>query len=323
MNSNIKSFIQGTGSFLPKKTLSNVDIAKIVDTNDEWIISRTGIKSRHILENTETTSFMAIEASKKALENAKILPEEIDLIIVGTTTPDKTFPAVATMVQNALGIKKGFAFDVQAVCAGFVYALELADSLIKTGAAKKAIVIGADAMSKIIDWKDRNTCVLFGDGAGAVILSKNENNDGKGIIASKLFSDGSYNDILYADGGVATTQTSGFVRMQGKEVFRNAVEKITESMKEVLKMAEINLNDINYVIPHQANLRILEAVAHNLNLPPEKLVITLDKHANTSAASIPLALTELNKTDKIKNGDLILIAAIGGGLSWGASVIRW
>jgi len=311
------------GAYLPSKIVSNQELSKIVDTSDEWITSRTGIKQRHLIENDETTSFLAINAAKLALERSKLKPSDIDLIIVATTTPDKTFPATAVLVQASLGIEKGAAFDVQAVCAGFVYALTIADSMIKSGSASNAIVIGAEAMSKIIDWQDRNTCVLFGDGAGAVILSPELNNTGKGILSTSIFSDGRYEPILHADGGVCSTQTSGFVRMQGKEVFKHAVEKMSESMLGVLGKSGLSLGDVDHVIPHQANMRILEAVATRLKLPQEKMVITLDKHANTSAASIPLALNHLFESGKLKNGDLILTAAIGGGLSWGACLFRW
>ena len=319
---NIKSTFKSCGAYLPKKIVTNDDLAKVIDTNDEWIISRTGIKKRHIVIENETTSYLATKAALTAIERANIEVNEIDLIIVATTTPDQTFPSTATLVQSNIGNTKAACFDIQAVCAGFVYAISIADAMIKAGGIRNALIIGAETMSKILDWTDRNTCVLFGDGAGAVILSSSKD-DNNYIISSKVYSDGSFSSILYADGGVSSTQKAGVIKMQGKEVFKNAVEKMSNSMKELLSISGTNINEVDHIIPHQANIRILEAVSEKLNVPAEKMVTTLDMHANTSAASIPLAINHIFENKKLKKGDLVLISAIGGGLVWGSSLFRW
>ncbi|PPR77624.1 MAG: hypothetical protein CFH01_01449, partial [Alphaproteobacteria bacterium MarineAlpha2_Bin1] len=323
---NIKSYIAGTGSFLPKKKITNSDLELKVDTNDEWIFSRTGIRSRYIASEDETTSTLALGASIKAVENSFINVNEIDLIILATTTPDETFPATATVLQSKLGLTSGIAFDVQAVCSGFVYALTIADSMLKSGQGKKALVVGAEVFSRIIDWNDRSTCVLFGDGAGAVVLDTKEgpeNLSNRGILASKLYSDGRMHDSLYVDGGPGSTQTTGFVKMDGKEVFKHAVINMSNVVLELISDLKISIDEIDWLIPHQANKRILDSTAKKLGVPEEKVVITVDKHANTSAASIPLALDVAVNDGRIKRGDLVLIEAMGGGFTWGASLIRW
>jgi 3-oxoacyl-[acyl-carrier-protein] synthase-3 len=315
------SVIVGSGGYLPGKILTNQDLEKIVDTTDEWISTRTGIKQRYIAAENELTSDMAAQAARVAINDSGLTAEDIDLIIVATTTPDSTFPSVATKVQHKLGITKGAAFDVQAVCAGFIYALSIADSFIKIGQAKNVLVIGAEKMSTVLDWQDRTTCVLFGDGAGAVVLSAEKDNPTSGIIGSKILSDGRFGSILQTNGGVAENQCAGVIKMLGQEVFKHAVEKMSSVAAEVLSENNLSLNDINYLIPHQANIRILESVAKKLQVPAEKVIVTVDQHANTSAASIPLAIAA-NK-DKFKKGDLIALSAIGGGLCWGACLLRW
>lgn len=317
----IKSKITDTGSYLPKKILTNSDLMKMVETSDEWIFERTGIKKRHIAADGELTSDIALKAAENALKNSTIKAEEIEMIILATTTPDLTFPATATTVQAKLNAKKAFAFDVQAVCSGFVYAISIADNFIKSGQVKNALVIGADILSRIVDWKDRNTCVLFGDGAGAVLLQASE--DDSGIIAADLHSDGTLNDILKTSGGVASTQKSGFIEMAGKEVFKHAVEKMAKSVFDSLGKAGLKASDIDLLVPHQANLRILNAVATRLELPAEKVILTVEDHANTSAASIPLALDFANKNGRIKKGDILVLEALGGGLTWGSVVLKW
>jgi 3-oxoacyl-[acyl-carrier-protein] synthase-3 len=319
---NKTSIITGYGAYLPKKILSNHDLSDIVETNDEWIIERTGIKFRHIADSDETTSDMAVHASKLALEHAQIDISKIDLIIVATTTPDYTFPSVATIVQHKLSLITGAAFDVQAVCAGFVFALSIADNYIKSGQAENILVVGADKMSNIVDWSDRKTCVLFGDGAGAVVLSKKPANDSgdSGIIGTIIKSDGRFTDILCTTGGAATDKNIGTILMEGKEVFRHAVEKMSSITQEILAKNNLSIADIDYLVPHQANIRILLSVAKKLTIPEDKVVVTVDKHANTSAASIPLALAAAHH--KFKTGNLVLITAIGGGLAWGACLIR-
>lgn len=318
----INSVIKGYGSYLPKKILSNHDLAKIVDTSDDWITSRSGIKFRHIAKENELTSDMATKAAQQCIDNANIDKKNIDLIIVATTTPDDTFPSVAVKVQKNLAINTAAAFDLQAVCAGFVYALSTANSFIKSGQANNILVIGAEKMSSILNWQDRTTCVLFGDGAGAILLCADAAKDGRsGIIDTKLYSDGSLRDILYTNGGVASNQQAGTISMLGKEVFKHAVDKMSSSSAAILAKNNLTIDDIDYFIPHQANIRILEMVAKKLNLPREKLIISLDKHANTSAASIPLAISE--HAYKFKAGDLILLEALGGGLCWGACLVRW
>jgi 3-oxoacyl-[acyl-carrier-protein] synthase-3 len=317
----IKSKIVATGSYLPEKFLTNFDLAKTVDTSDEWVVERTGIKKRHIAAENELTSDMAVKAALKAIESGNIKIEDIQMIVVATTTPDLTFPASATTVQAKLGAKNAFAFDIQAVCSGFVYAINIADNFIKSGQVKNALVIGADVLSRIVDWKDRNTCVLFGDGAGAVLLEAS--NSASGIIACDLHSDGSLNHLLKTSGGPSSSQNSGFIEMQGKEVFKHAVDKMSKSVLSSLKKAGLGPEDIDLLVPHQANLRILTAVADKLKLPPEKVIITVADHGNTSAASIPLALDFANKNGRIKEGDILVLEALGGGLTWGSVVLKW
>jgi 3-oxoacyl-[acyl-carrier-protein] synthase III len=322
----LRSVIMGVGSALPARVMSNADISKIVDTSDEWIVERTGIRSRYIAGDGETTRSLAVAAAKKALLASGIEASEVDLIIVATSTPDNTFPATATMVQGDLGIRQGAAFDVQAVCSGFVYALTTADALIKTGQARTALVIGAETFSRILDWNDRTTCVLFGDGAGAFVLQAQDgigDNSDRGILSSKLRSDGRYNDKLYVDGGPSTTKTVGFLRMEGKEVFKHAVTNIASVMDEVIKQAGIVAADVDWFVPHQANRRILEGTAKKLGIDENRIVITLDRHGNTSAASIPLAFDAAVQDGRIQKGQLVLLEAMGGGFTWGAMLARY
>lgn len=318
----MKSKIIATGSYLPEKFLTNADLEKTIETTDAWITERTGIKKRHIAAEGQLTSDIALIAAQRALEQAGLKGEEVEMIILATTTPDLTFPATATTVQDKLGAKKAFAFDIQAVCSGFVFALTTADNFIKSGQVKNALVIGADVLSRIVDWKDRNTCVLFGDGAGAVVLQATTEKD-HGIISSDLHSDGTLNSILKTSGGVSTNQQIGFIEMAGKEVFKHAVEKMSKSVLSALEKAHMTTKDIDLLIPHQANLRILNAVATRLELSEEKVIITVQDHANTSAASIPLALDFANRNNKIKKGDVIVLEALGGGLTWGSIVLKW
>ncbi|NSM56829.1 ketoacyl-ACP synthase III [Wolbachia endosymbiont of Atemnus politus] len=324
-----KSFILSTGSYLPKKTLSNDEIVSMVETSDEWIIQRTGITQRHIADERELTSDLAVNAANNAMEKAKISVNEIDLIIVATTTPDKTFPSCATIVQNKLKCKNAFAFDVQAACSGFIYAVTIADSFIKSNnRIKYALVVGAEIMSRIVDWGDRSTCVLFGDGAGAVIMksaaycNKITENFTRGIISTNLYSDGNI-DILCTNGGISSTGNSGKICMNGREVFKHAVEKLTASVKETLRCHDLRITDIDWLVPHQANIRIIEAVVKKLDFPIEKVINTVDQHANTSAASIPLALDHVVQKSKIKPGSLGLLIAIGAGLTWGSMLLRY
>ena len=319
----IRSVITGTGSALPANCVSNADLAERVDTSDEWIVERTGIRQRYIAGDGETTSTLAIDASRKALAAAGVDADEIGLIILATATPDHTFPATATQVQAALGCGGGVAFDVQAVCSGFLYSLATADSLLRTGMAKKALVIGSETFSRILDWDDRTTCVLFGDGAGAIVLeAKDVAEDGPGILASRLHAEGAHKDMLYVDGGPSTTGTVGKLRMKGREVFRHAVVNLADVLREVLEETGMNAADIDWVVPHQANARILDATARKLDLPSEKVVVTVDRHANTSAASVPLALDTAVRDGRIKQGDLVMFEAMGGGFTWGASLAR-
>jgi 3-oxoacyl-[acyl-carrier-protein] synthase-3 len=319
----IRSVITGTGSALPANCVSNADLAERVDTSDEWIVERTGIRQRYIAGEGETTSTLAIDAASKALEAAGVDAGEIGLIILATATPDHTFPASATQVQAALGCGGGVAFDVQAVCSGFLYALATADSLLRTGMAKKALVIGSETFSRILDWEDRTTCVLFGDGAGAIVLEAQDvAEDGPGILASRLHAEGAHKDMLYVDGGPSTTGTVGKLRMKGREVFRHAVVNLADVLKEVLEETGKSAADIDWVVPHQANARILDATARKLDLPAEKVVVTVDRHANTSAASVPLALDTAVQDGRIKAGDLVMFEAMGGGFTWGASLAR-
>jgi len=322
----LRSVILGTGHYLPKKRMTNADLMSLVGTNDEWIVERTGIRARHIASEGETTSMLAIEAAKVAIVDAKIDANSIDLIVLATATPDYTFPSTATQVQAALGITGGAAFDVQAVCSGFVYALATADNFLKTGSAKRALVIGAETFSRILDWTDRTTCVLFGDGAGAVILEAQAGtgtNADRGILCTHLRSDGRHLEKLYVDGGPSTTMTTGHLRMEGKEVFRHAVVNLAETVDEALRRSGLAASDISWFVPHQANRRIIDATAKKLGIDSSKVVITVDQHGNTSAASIPLALSVARHDGRIKRGELVLIEAMGGGFTWGSSLIRW
>jgi 3-oxoacyl-[acyl-carrier-protein] synthase III len=318
----ITSCVTGVGSALPKRIMTNADMSKIVDTTHEWIVERTGIHARHIAGEGETTRTLATEAAKNAMAAAGVTASDIDLIVLATSTPDNTFPATATLVQNDLGIRHGAAFDVQAVCSGFVYALVTADALIKAGQARNALVIGSETFSRILDWTDRGTCVLFGDGAGAFVLSAHEGDGNKGILAAKLRADGKFNDKLYVDGGPSTTQTVGHLRMEGREVFKHAVVNIAAVMDEVMQKAGVKAADIDWFVPHQANRRILEGTARKLGIAEDRIVLTLDKHGNTSAASIPLAFDVAVKDGRIKPGQLVLLEAMGGGFTWGAALIR-
>lgn len=321
------SRLLGTGSALPAQVVTNADLAARVDTSDEWIIERTGIRQRYIAQPGETTATLATAAARAALADAGVDASSIGLIILATATPDNTFPATATKVQAALGCNSGVAFDVAAVCSGFLYALATADSLLRTGMAKRALVIGAETFSRILDWEDRTTCVLFGDGAGAVVLEAPQHGAqsdaaAPGIIATRLHADGTCHDLLYVDGGPSTTQTVGHLRMKGREVFRHAVVNLAEVLQEVIDAAGISVADIDWVVPHQANARILDATARKLGIAPEKVVVTVHEHANTSAASVPLALDTARRDGRIKPGDLVMLEAMGGGFTWGASLIR-
>ena len=317
----LRSVIIGTGAFLPAQRVSNAELAERVDTSDEWIVERTGIRSRHVAADGETTSTLAVEACRNALEHAGIAATDIDLIVLATATPDQTFPSSATKVQATLGIPDCIAFDVHAVCTGFLYALSVADSMLRGGNAAKALVIGAETFSRILDWEDRATCVLFGDGAGALVLSAEETDTG--ILATKLHADGRHNDLLFVDGGPSTTGTVGKLRMKGREVFRHAVVNLAEVLKEVLADAGLTAADVDWVVPHQANARILDATAKKLGLPSEKVVVTVDQHANTSAASVPLAFDTAVKDGRIKRGDVVVLEAMGGGFTWGAAALRY
>ncbi|UXC90578.1 ketoacyl-ACP synthase III [Sphingobium sp. RSMS] len=318
-----RSVLLGTGSALPVRAVTNAELAQTVDTSDEWIVERTGIRTRYIAGEGETTATLATNAAKAALEAAGLSAQDIDLIVLATATPDQTFPATATIVQAALGINDCVAFDVAAVCSGFLYAITVADSMICSGAARNAIVIGSETFSRILDWEDRTTCVLFGDGAGAVVLGAEESTDGKrGILAAKLHADGRHNQLLYVDGGPSTTQTVGKLRMKGQEVFRHAVTNLASVLTEVMAAADMTAADIDWLVPHQANARILDATARKLKLAPEKVVMTVDRHANTSAASVPLALDLAMRDGRIQSGDLLVLEAMGGGFTWGACVLR-
>jgi len=316
-----RSVILGSGSALPARRLDNEELAKQVDTSDEWIVERTGIRSRYIAGEHETTGTLATAAAKAALAAAGLEARDIGLIVLATATPDQTFPATATKVQAALGIDDCVAFDVHAVCTGFLYALTVADSLLRSGTATKALVIGAETFSRILDWEDRGTCVLFGDGAGAIVLGAEDGE--RGILATKLHADGRHNDLLYVDGGPSTTGTVGKLRMRGREVFRHAVVNLAAVMGEVLDLAGLRAEDVDWVVPHQANARILDATARKLGLPPEKVVVTVDRHANTSAASVPLAFDTAVRDGRIKAGDVVVLEAMGGGFTWGAAVLRY
>ncbi|MDC1427751.1 ketoacyl-ACP synthase III [Rhodospirillaceae bacterium] len=320
-----RSFLVGCGAYLPQRIVDNEELAKLVDTSNDWIVKRTGIMQRHIAAEGELTSDLAIKAAQRALEKANLSAGDIDLIVVATTTPDDTFPSTATKVQAALGANKGAAFDIQAVCAGFVYALTVADNFIKTGQSNNALVIGAETFTRILDWSDRSTCVLFGDGAGAVVLSGSEITEktkNYGILSTHLHSDGRQRDILYVDGGPSSTGTVGNVRMSGKEVYKHAVAKLGEVIEEALNYNKLSPTDIDWLVPHQANRRIIDSMARKMHLPIEKVICCIEKHANTSAASVPLALSVGMNDGRISNGDLVLFEAIGGGLAWGAGLVR-
>ena len=314
--------IAGTGSALPARRVTNAELAERVDTTHEWIVERTGITARYLAGDGETTATMATEAARKALDAAGVPAEKIGLIVLATATPDQTFPASATRVQTALGIDDCIAFDVQAVCTGFLYALSIADNMVKGGMADYALVIGSETFSRILDWEDRTTCVLFGDGAGAILLEAQDTED-RGILATRLHADGRHNDLLYVDGGVSTTGTVGKLRMKGKEVFRHAVVNLAEVLREVLQASGHDAEEVDWVVPHQANKRILDATAKKLGLDPARVVVTVDQHANTSAASVPLALDVAVRDGRVKKGDLLVLEAMGGGFTWGAAVVRY
>lgn len=318
-----RAVIESVGHYLPKRVVENSEFEATLDTNDYWIQSRTGIERRHFAAENETTSDMGIKAAQAALENADCKIDDVDAIILATSTADLTFPSAATMVQNGLGMRHGFAFDVQAVCAGFLYALTTANSMIASGQANRILVIGSETFSKLMDWTDRGTCVLFGDGAGAVLISAQENEtSNRGILATTLRSDGRYKDILYVDGGVSL-QTTGHLRMEGKEVFRHAVEKLSTTALEAIDQAGLTTDDVDWIVPHQANKRILEGMSKRLRVPMDRVVMTVNNHGNTSAASIPLAMAIAVQDKRIKQGDIVVTGAIGGGLAWGTAVIRW
>ena len=322
----IRSQVIGCGAYLPERVLTNADVAKMVDTSDEWIASRTGIRRRHVAVDGETTADLALKAARRAMADAKVSAEEIDLVIVATTTPDETFPSVATTVQARIGMTRGAAFDVQAVCSGFIYGMAVADNFIKAGQAKTILLIGAETMSRLLDWTDRSTCVLFGDGAGALVLREGEgrgDTSDRGVFNTKLYSDGRLHDLLYVDGGPSTTGTTGHLRMLGKEVFKHAVINIADSIEASVRDSDVDVKDIDWFVPHQANQRILDATARRLHVPPERFISTIAEHGNTSAASVPLALEVAVSDGRIKRGDLVLLEAMGGGLTWGAALLRW
>ena len=322
----IRSVVVGCGSYLPSRVLTNAELVGMVETSDEWIMQRTGIRERRIAAPGELTSDLALHAARAALAAAEVDPLSIDLIVLGTATPDNTFPASAVSVQAGHGLTKGVAFDVQAVCSGFVFALATADSFLKTGASKRALVIGAETFSRILDWKDRTTCVLFGDGAGAIVLVADEQPGAptdRGVLATHLRSDGRYKDKLYVDGGPSSTGTAGFLRMEGRDVFRHAVAGTTDAVEAVFRETGYTAADVDWFVPHQANKRIIDGSAHRLGIAPEKIISTVDRHGNTSAASIPLALDVAIADGRIKRGDLVLLQAVGGGFTWGAALVRW
>jgi 3-oxoacyl-[acyl-carrier-protein] synthase-3 len=321
-----RAIIAGVGSYLPERVMTNAELAKMVDTSDDWIVERTGIRERHIAAEGEFTSHLALKAADKAMAAAKVTASDLDLIVVATATPDNTFPATATKVQAELGMSRGAAFDVQAVCSGFVYAMAVADNFVKLGQANTALVIGAETFSRILDWTDRTTCVLFGDGAGAVVLkgeAARSNGHDHGVLSTHLHSDGRYYDMLYVDGGPSTTKTVGHLRMHGREVFRHAVVNLAEVVGEALSANGLTPADIDWIVPHQANRRIIEGTARKLNLPPDRVIMTIERHANTSAASVPLALAEGVGDGRIVPGNLVLMEAMGGGFTWGAALARF
>jgi 3-oxoacyl-[acyl-carrier-protein] synthase-3 len=318
----IRSIVAGCGAYLPSRIVTNAELARKIETSDEWIVQRTGIRERRIAADGEKTSDLAIASAAAALKNAGMSGGDIDLIVLATSTPDETFPATATRVQAAIGMTRGAAFDVQAVCSGFVFALSVADNFLRLGQARTALVIGAETFSRILDWTDRTTCVLFGDGAGAVVLTAGEGSD-RGVLSTHLFSDGRYHDALYVDGGPSSTMTTGRLRMEGREVFRHAVVKLAEAVDAAIAANGVTGTDIDWLVPHQANRRIIDGMGHRLGLPPEKVVLTIDRHANTSAASIPLALAEACGDGRIRPGHLVLLEAMGGGFTWGSALVRW
>ena len=317
----LRSVVKGVGSALPARRVSNAELAETVETSDQWIVERTGIKSRYIAADGETTASLATDAARRALDHAGIDAGEIDLIVLATATPDQTFPSSATKVQAALGINDCIAFDVHAVCTGFLYALSVADSMLRSGNARNALVIGSETFSRILDWEDRGTCVLFGDGAGALVLAAEDGE--RGILATKLHADGRHNDLLFVDGGPSTTGTVGKLRMKGREVFRHAVVNLADVLNEVLAEIGLTSADVDWVVPHQANARILDATARKLGLSADKVIVTVDEHANTSAASVPLALDTAVRDGRIKRGDLVVLEAMGGGFTWGAAALRY
>ncbi|MFN7169341.1 MAG: beta-ketoacyl-ACP synthase III [Pannonibacter sp.] len=322
----IRSTVLGCGSYLPEKSLTNEELATMVDTSDDWIVQRTGIRKRHIASPGEFTSHLAVKAARRALDSAGLEPKDIDMIVLATATPDNTFPATAVTVQNELGIHHGFAFDVHAVCSGFVFAMATADNFLRAGQARRALVIGAETFSRILDWEDRTTCVLFGDGAGAVVLEAREAEGtlaDRGVLTTHLRSDGSHKSKLYVDGGPSSTQTVGHLRMEGKEVFKHAVGMITDVIEDAYKATGFGSDDLDWFVPHQANKRIIDASAKKLGIAPEKVVTTVDQHGNTSAASIPLALDTAVRDGRIKQGDLVMLEAMGGGFTWGSVLLRW
>ena len=316
------SYILGCGSYLPKKILTNNDLSKKLDTTDEWIKTRTGINQRYIADKKQLNSDLAFEAAKKAIKNSKIKTSDIDLIILATSTPDHTFPSTATKIQGKLGIKKGFAFDIQAACSGFIYAMSVADNFLLNNQASNALVIGSEIFSRILDWNDRSTCILFGDGAGAIVLSKNKKMN-SGIISTELYSDGRFYDLLYVNGGVASNQKAGHIKMKGREVFKHAVKKLVSCIQFTLKKNKLKKEDIDWIIPHQANKRIMDMTAIKLGVPKSKLLVTVDQYANTSTASIPLTLDYALSNKIIKRGQIIVFEAIGGGLTWGCSILKY
>lgn len=321
----IRSLLIGCGAYLPERILSNAELASQVDTSDEWITKRTGIRQRHVAAEGELTSHLALHAAREAIAAAGIDTQEIDLIVLATTTPDDTFPSTATKVQAGLGLGHGAAFDVQAVCAGFIYALAVADNFIRAGQAKTALVIGAETFTRLLDWEDRSTCVLFGDGAGAVVLQAHEGNGSAadyGVLSTHLHSDGRERDILYVDGGPSSTGTTGHVRMAGQEVYKHAVSKLAVVIDEALAANGLSVDDVDWLVPHQANRRIIDGMAKRMDMSSDKVIVSIDRHANTSAASVPLALCEAVRDGRIKSGDLVLVEAIGGGLAWGAGLVR-
>jgi 3-oxoacyl-[acyl-carrier-protein] synthase III len=321
-----RSIVRGVGSYLPKRMVTNQELEKQVETSHEWIVQRTGIEQRHIADDSETTSVLGIKAAEAALADAGLKAEDIDLIVCATSTPDHTFPSTATMIQNGLGITHGAAFDLQAVCTGFVYAVATADKFLQSGSHKRALVIGAETFSRILDWNDRTTCVLFGDGAGAIVLEAQEGEGtsaDRGVLSSHLRSDGRYRDKLYVDGGPGSTKTTGVLKMEGREVFKFAVGMVADVVQDAFNSTSTSAEELKWFVPHQANKRIITASAEKLGIAIEKVVITVNKHGNTSAASIPLALDVARKDGRIKDGDLVMIEAIGGGFTWGSALIRW